>query len=247
MIQQDGLWYLFYTGTTRAESGLVQRIGLATSPDLISWTKFPDNPLMEADPRWYELLDRAVWHDQAWRDPYVVRDPRTGVFHAFITARRKDGPPDARGVVGHATSTNLVDWNIHKPLEAPADFGHLEVPQVVEIEGRWYLFFSSPYDTQSRARQARVTRRESGTHYLVGESMLGPYRNVTDDYLLGSDGETYAYYSGRVHQDAAGQWYMFAFLNHGPDGQFVGDISDPMPLEVLPDGRLRVRPPETGG
>ena len=35
----DGRWYMYYTGITTEESGLVQRIGLATSEDLIHWEK----------------------------------------------------------------------------------------------------------------------------------------------------------------------------------------------------------------
>src|SRR3954465_15185691 len=45
---------LLYNGVARAEGGLVQRIGLATSDDLVRWTKRPANPVLEADPRWYE-------------------------------------------------------------------------------------------------------------------------------------------------------------------------------------------------
>ena len=52
-----GTWHMFYTGTSTAEGGRVQRIGLATSPDLVAWTKHPRNPLFEADPRWYEIED----------------------------------------------------------------------------------------------------------------------------------------------------------------------------------------------
>src|SRR5262252_4259852 len=33
----DGRWYMYYTGVSRAEQGLVQRIGLATSDDLLTW------------------------------------------------------------------------------------------------------------------------------------------------------------------------------------------------------------------
>src|SRR5690606_37471606 len=155
--------------TGHAENGLVQCIGLATSPDLTHWNRHPANPVMTADPRWYEQLDLDAWHDQAWRYPYVVRDRQTGLFHAFNTARRRDGPPDSRGVIGHATSANLVDWRVGPPLAAPADFGQMEVPQVVEIEGRWYLLFSSAYETQAQARQARAGQRQTGTHYLVAD------------------------------------------------------------------------------
>src|SRR5687767_12256345 len=35
VLQHNGLWYMFYTGSKRSENGLIQRIGLATSRDLI--------------------------------------------------------------------------------------------------------------------------------------------------------------------------------------------------------------------
>ena len=63
IIQHKNLWYLFYTGSSKADDGLVQRIGLATSSDLIHWEKHPANPLIEADPHWYEQLDLNLWHD----------------------------------------------------------------------------------------------------------------------------------------------------------------------------------------
>ncbi|MDX1520817.1 MAG: glycosyl hydrolase family 32, partial [Anaerolineae bacterium] len=94
IIKHQGLWYFFYTGTCRAERAWIQRIGLATSADLIHWQKHPDNPLIEADARWYEMLDLNVWEDQAWRDPWVFQHRDTGEFHALITARVKAGPPD---------------------------------------------------------------------------------------------------------------------------------------------------------
>jgi beta-fructofuranosidase len=40
----DGRWYLFYTGVSRAEDGLIQRIGLALSDDLISWHRYGAKP-----------------------------------------------------------------------------------------------------------------------------------------------------------------------------------------------------------
>ncbi len=96
IIRHAGLWHLFYTGGRTSEGGLIQRIGLATSTDLIRWQKHPEDPLIETDPRWYELLDLDVWDDQAWRDPWVFQHPDRGDFHAFITARVNYGLPDGR-------------------------------------------------------------------------------------------------------------------------------------------------------
>lgn len=33
-----------------------------------------------------------------------------------------------------------------------------------------------------------------------------------------------------------------AFRNHDESGAFIGEITDPMPLTVLEDGRLRLSP-----
>jgi beta-fructofuranosidase len=133
VIQHDGLWYLFYTGGCWPEQGLIQRIGLATSTDLIRWHKHPATPLISADPRWYELLDLNLWHDQAWRDPWVFRHPERDDFHTFITARVNHGPADGRGVIAHARSRNLVNWEVLPPVTEPGDFGHLEVPQLTAL------------------------------------------------------------------------------------------------------------------
>jgi beta-fructofuranosidase len=112
IIQREGLWYLFYTGACHAEKGLVQRIGLATSADLIHWQKYPANPLIESDPRWYEQMDLDLWHDQAWRDPWIFQ--HEGSYHAYITARANTGEKNSRGIIGHATMprphTSALEW-----------------------------------------------------------------------------------------------------------------------------------------
>ena len=37
-------------------------------------------------------------------------------------------------------------------------------------------------------------------------------------------------YSGRLIRDRGGRWVLLAFRNLGPDGGFVGEITDPMPV-----------------
>lgn len=240
IILHDGLWYMFYTGSSHADNGLLQRIGLATSDDLITWTKHPNNPVIEADSRWYELLDLDAWHDQAWRDPYVFRHPDTGQFHALITARSKDGPADARGVIGHAWSEDLLHWEVLPPLTEPGEFGHMEVPQLVTIQGRWYLIFSCPHQQYALARRDRIgDNLQSGTHYMIADQPLGPYRYLTDEYLVGD--RTSTLYSGKLIQDRDGQWQFIAFKNYRPDGSFVGELSNAYPLQMMSDGRLKVQ------
>lgn len=239
VIQHDGLWFLFYTGGNRAESGLVQRIGLATSRDLIHWEKHPANPLIVADPRLYELLDLKLWHDQAWRDPWVFQHLGTGDFHAFITARANNGPPDGRGVIAHARSSDLVEWEVLPPVTEPGEFGHLEVPQLVDIGGRHYLMFCASASVHSAARRERTALQSvTGTHYLVAESPLGPFRYTSDEFMVGD--AVGSFYAGKLAQDPDGAWVFLASRQFTSDGTFMGELSDPMPLTVDSAGNLSV-------
>jgi beta-fructofuranosidase len=74
VIQHEGGWHMLYTGVHMGEDGLIeQRVGLATSTDLTSWRKLPDNPLIEADPRYYSQRDPStLGPERAWRDPCVL-------------------------------------------------------------------------------------------------------------------------------------------------------------------------------
>jgi beta-fructofuranosidase len=237
IIKHKNLWYMFYTGSMKQEKGLVQRIGLATSQDLIHWQKHPQQPLIQADPRWYELLDLNSWHDQAWRDSWIVQD-EMGLFHAFITARQKDGPADARGVIGHAVSEDLLEWQVLPPVTEAGDFGHMEVPQLVKIHDKYYLLFSVGHGQYSKARKARGGALQTGTHYLVADNPLGPFRYLTDTFLSGD--EQGSLYSGKLIQDAGGRWQFLAFKNFSAQGQFIGELADPIQVTVLSEGRLEV-------
>jgi beta-fructofuranosidase len=242
VIRHEGLWHLFYTGGTRAEKGLVQRIGLATSTDLVHWTKHPANPLIVADPRWYELLDLDLWHDQAWRDPWVLRHPDEGDFHAFITARVNHGPPDGRGVIAHARSDDLIHWEVLPPVTEPGDFGHMEVPQLVEIKGRYHLLFSAQASVHSaRWRQRTGLEPLTGIHYLVAEEPLGPFR-LSAGQLLAAD-VVGSLYAGKLVLNPENEWVMLAARMFAPDGSFVGTLSDPLPITLDRAGELTLEQP----
>lgn len=239
VIAHAGTWYMFYTGTARAENGLVQRVGLATSPDLVNWTKHPDNPLIQADPSRYELLDLSLWHDQAWRDPWILADPETGDFHAFITARVNHGPADSRGVIAHARSTDLVHWDVLDPVTAPGEFGQMEVPQMVHIGKRWYLLFCTASLHHSAYRRNRSPISPvTGTHYLVADNPLGPFHYETDDFLVGD--ARGLLYSGKLIQAPTGGWVFLAFVRERADGTFGGEIIDPLPVTLTATGVLNV-------
>jgi beta-fructofuranosidase len=224
-----GGWIMLYTGVCKREQGLVQRVGLALSEDLTTWVKHPANPVIEADPRWYELLDRDVWFDQAWRDPWVVPDPDTGTFHAFITARSATGPAEQRGVIAHATSADLREWERGPPLPGPQGFGHMEIPQVLHLEGRWHLLFSSP----GWAQTSRPPPHCTGTFHAVSDQLTGPYRELPPLFC----DEQESLYGGKVVMTDDGlRCLAFRYLDSA--GAMVGELTEPIPVDLAPDGTL---------
>jgi beta-fructofuranosidase len=223
VIEHGGQWHMFYTATRRADPGVEQRVALATSTDLSTWSRHPANPLIELDERWYE---RVVY--DAWRDPWVMRDPDGEGFHALITARAGYGPEDARGVIGHAWSPDLVSWEVRPPLSEPGEFGHLEVPQVEIVDGTPVLLFSVGPDRFSQARRARLPHEEAGTYVAVGDSLLGPWDITGASRLPVPD-----LYAARIVRDRAGEWQVLGFRDGSLRGEFIGEIIDPVPLSSL--------------
>jgi beta-fructofuranosidase len=223
---------LFYTGATLAPSGVNrQSVCHATSADLVTWHKSPDNPILAPDPRWYEALGSGDWHDEAFRDPWVFADPDGAGWHMLVTARASGGPRLGRGVVGHATSTDLRRWRLAEPLSEPRGdgFGQLEVMQTEVVDGRAVLVFSC------LGKHATPPRRSprGGTWAVNAASVIGPF-DVSKAYPLTSDD----LYVGRLlRRREDGQWLLFAFRNKGPSGAFVGGVTDPMPVRWQ-DGRL---------
>lgn len=235
LIAHDGVWQMLYTGTSSVEDGLVQRVGLATSTDLHTWSRHPE-PVFEADSRWYELLDRDAWHDQAWRDPWVFRVPGDEAAHAYVTARANDGDPEGRGVIGHARSHDLVHWEVLPPVTEPMGFGQMEVPQLVEAGGRFHLLFSSDPGTRSDA----LGLLGSGTYSLSGPTPFGPFDPATLHAL--DAGPHHVTYAGRVvpHRDA--RWFL-AWIGYQDGETFLGELAPPRAVAVGSDGTLTLEQP----
>ena len=138
------------------------------------------------------------------------------------------GPRNRRGVVGHARSSDLIHWEALPPVSAPGDFGQLEVPQPVAIGGRYYLLFCTAATTHAADWQSRTGLAPvMGTHYLVADNPLGPYRLSTPRFLAGdAHGSLYA---GKLVQAPGGGWVFLAFRNVDPAGNFYGELIDPHP------------------
>ena len=233
--EPGGPWHLFYTGTSRLENGLKQRIGRATSGDFLNW-KRSGPPVVDLDPGIYEEHIPGRWHDRAMRDPWVIRDPDGDGWIMYFTAR-SPGIEEANdaGCIGFARSADLRSWTLHPPVHV-GGFGQLETPQVLRIGSRWYCLFSTAAGHWSGwYRRRHPGMAVTGTHYLVADSCTGPWRIADGEFFDGALPPDR--YCGKIIDADEGLVFM-GFLHDDRDGRFIGAISDPVPLSVLDDGRI---------
>jgi beta-fructofuranosidase len=245
----DGRWHLYYTGVTCTDGVYLQRVCRAISDDCLTWRKDPE-PVLSADPRWYALAGENKWADEHWRDPWVFVDPAGNGWHLLVTARARpeqwpDVDLDDLGVIGHGWSADLQRWEARPPLSSPgAGFGHLEVAQIVDVDGCWCLVFSCLLG------ELGPTRRNAGAtggHWLVTDvDPTGPYDAaaavaLTDDTL----------YAGRILRGDGAQPVLVAFDNRWTTDS-GGTLVDPLDVvlsraEVLGAPPVVRRPPEGYG
>ena len=218
----DGRWWMYYTGTSREDGGDVQSVGAAVSDDLLVWEKLGSEALVRAEATWYEKLDKTIWHDEAWRDPWVFK--RDGIWHMLVTARSNVGDPKTRGVIGHATSTDMKKWAVQEPLSKPGlDFGQQEVFQYAEVDGVPILLFCCGWRELSEARQKAMGHQDATYSLVVNRDFSDVDFSKARPFL---DNPVYA---ARLVQGKGGEWYLIGFVNE-IDGVFIGELSDPIPV-----------------
>jgi hypothetical protein len=138
---QSGRWAMLYTGIAQ---GMVQRPCLAWSDDMNTWTKSTTNPVFEPDSVTYFWSSAEDW--SSFRDPFIYHDGQT--WNMLSTAHLRLGgvPGYRRGIVHHATSLDLENWQ-----DAGVFYEHdgtggrsnaLESVQYVVRDGWHHLFFT---------------------------------------------------------------------------------------------------------
>lgn len=159
-----GVYHIFYCGHNEdllAEGKPSEVVLHATSKDLFTWEKQSDVFLPP---------DESRFMRRGWRDPIVYRDEEKQEFRMLITGA------DARywnkrwGLTALATSKDLKNWEIQAPLYAPGVYDAHECCDFFEINGKWYLVFS----TFTRWWEVR---------YRVADTPYGPFRTPDNDVL----------------------------------------------------------------
>lgn len=164
VVAHDGRFWMFYAGVDAKRR---QRICLATSDDLFSWTRLPANPVVVPSLFW------ASWpgHDAPENDVGDCRDNHVmqlddGRWVMYWVAELNDRFGAEEGAIAASVSDDLVHWQEIGPLfsmrhwhEPPTRM--TESPCVVRKDGHWWLFFKhgwwtyvvrgdSPFDFRGR-------------------------------------------------------------------------------------------------
>jgi hypothetical protein len=165
IIKSGNTYFMFYTGIDGHGNDpyTKQRIGMATSTDLMSWTRYPvnncpgtsgDGCIYECNECWTTWGGPAGSYNQQCRDPFVIWDSANHIWVMFATAKSRN----LFGVVTVANSTNLTDWtgagfiNVTRRLATgiggQTTGGQSENPHVMSYNGTHYLLFTDWQDPE---------------------------------------------------------------------------------------------------
>jgi len=167
IVEQNGVYYMFYTGVNNIEGYQIQRIGYATSTDLWNWTVPEDNPVLDCSTlSWaYWNVDSTEWNGGDCRDPYVMWDTVERQWVMFYSARKADDGTISPWivnptVVGVAASNDLVTWEDRGYLSNTIGWAS-ESSHVFLREGTYFLIWTD----------------SSGLQYATASNLYGPYTN----------------------------------------------------------------------
>jgi len=131
VIKVGNKWYMYYHGY----DGSNMRIGLATSTDLVSWSKYAGNPVLD-------LGAAGEWDELHVHKPDVVYNPDDGKYYMFYTGVNSEW----YYAIGLATSNDGITWTkyINNPIITdPEGTSHgIEAATVFNYpkDGKWYMF-----------------------------------------------------------------------------------------------------------
>jgi beta-fructofuranosidase len=228
----EGQGHLYYTMRNRTDGGRIQRMGLALSPDGYEWTRYPGNPVIVPDPKWYATVGDPIPGVLDCRDLVVARDPAGAGWYGFYATRKPAAVQPRTAVIACVYSKDLIHWEHRAPAFAPDKYCTIEVPDVFQLNGRWFMtcLTGNTYGNRGIFSDPNVTH---GTIFAVADRPEGPYRELDDNVFLGArtgvplscrsvafEGERYSLYT---------DWERDGLVDHG-GYCLVGSLSTPKRL-----------------
>lgn len=183
VFKKDGLYYGFYTGHN-GNLDPKEKIMLATSSDLKTWTKQPS----------FSLRASNGYDRNEFRDPIILEDKTNGTYKMLIATRSTAGIINNnvvpwRAVLAQYSSTNLMDWTLEKPFYEDTSTFMTECPDVFTMGNYQYLIYSNIDDRM--------------VHYK--------YRPLTSNLWITPDNsklDGIAFYAGRTVCDGTNRYIM---------------------------------------
>jgi len=239
--EKDGLYYLFYTMKSSREQGAVQRIAVATSTDLEHWKKYPENPVLTPDPRWYHTASSpALYGLVDCRDLCIVKDPDGEGYYGFYAARVPAEEMPEGAVIACCYSKDLIHWEQRGPaFESKGKYTIVEVPTVVHLDGKWYMLLLCNNEYGNRDLFPGQPQLTMGTIYAVSDWVDGPYTEPEENILLAS--QTFNGISCRTVEFQGKQMLMYTSASRtgasDAGDNMMGVLSTPKEL-IAKNGRL---------
>ncbi|SDM53868.1 beta-fructofuranosidase [Halogranum gelatinilyticum] len=220
-VDDDGTPTLVYTGGRDRKQ--LPCLATTDDPDLRTWSKNPDNPVIVEAPRELRILGSEHWEAE-FRDHCVWHSD--GYWYQLIGS----GIEDVGGTAILYRSPDLTEWTYLGPILTGEwdEAGYMwECPELLDL-GEKQLLHVSNYETVpyylGEFRDGRLSREESGV--LDDGDFYAPQSMQTDD------GRHLMWGWVREARSESAQW----------DAGWAGLLSVPRQLDLADDGTLRQRP-----
>jgi len=206
IVRKGVTYYMFYTGVDALNR---QRIGIATSTDLVHWAQGDSVITRENAGSWVSQTSNDL------RDPFVMEDPASpGHWLMYFTTQPND--PGFTGLLAGfirssdvtfapaALSAGGALWRSQQNRQSG-----LESPHVFNRSGKWWLFFTKPVATQDTIYAMSSANPSSTT--ISDWSIISSIR----DLVPLSEATAYTFWHGteylKIAGSGAGKEYLAGF------------------------------------
>jgi beta-1,2-mannobiose phosphorylase / 1,2-beta-oligomannan phosphorylase len=154
VVENHGRYLMWYTGQAHGHSA----IGLATSPDGVTWIRTTNQPVLLADQPWEKVATMC---------PHVIWDTDQHQYRMWYSAGDQY-EPDA---IGYATSADGLTWtkDPNNPIFRPDPKILWERQKVTAVQvqkhGDWYLMFYIGFRDVDHAQIGLARSRDGRTNW----------------------------------------------------------------------------------
>lgn len=175
VLAHDGLYYMFWCAGSLTGHD-TYRIHAATSPDLETWTRIAENPI---------IIDG---YDA--RDPMVMRIGSKWVLYYTANAT----PTGGNHTVACVESDDLIHWSNKRTVFTDPTTGTYggptESPFVVQKDGKYYLFIGPRGDYFADYNKTEVFESDNPFSFSV-ENLVGCIPAHAAEVVADEDGQLY--------------------------------------------------------